>query len=211
MEKNNRAQRVIAGVLTVLFLATICGFGLYGVLKNPKAVFNSVRFHKAKEYLAQSSYNGEPIIYLVPSSGNVYNIAMAVIPQLEAIGLKVELQVVDNGSHNSMRNDPATGHDIGGWIAQQRNDNPVLHTTYVSGTVGWWTSDAKTAAINKMRSTPTGSAESIAAYEDFLQAVVDEVPYIIMGRADTYLYRWPEVEMNFEGSTIYYWNSYFTD
>ena len=166
---------------------------------------------KAKEYLAQSSYNGEPIIYLVPSSGNVYNVAMAVIPQLEAIGLNIELQIVDSGSHNSMRNDPATGHDIGGWIAQQRNDNPVLHTTYVSGTVGWWTSDAKTAAISTMRSTPTGSAESIAAYEDFLQAVVDEVPYIIMGRADTYLYRWPEVEMNFEGSTIYYWNSYFTD
>jgi len=52
MENKNRAQSVIAGVLTVLFLVTVCGFGLYGVMKDPKAVYNSVRFHKAKEYLA---------------------------------------------------------------------------------------------------------------------------------------------------------------
>lgn len=58
MEKNtqqpqySRAQRIVASVLTVLFLATVCGFGVYGILKDPKAILNSVRFHKAKAYLA---------------------------------------------------------------------------------------------------------------------------------------------------------------
>ena len=52
MEKSGRVQRAVAGVLTVLFLATVCGFGAYGVLKDPKGVINSVRFHKAKTYLA---------------------------------------------------------------------------------------------------------------------------------------------------------------
>ena len=52
MEKNERVQRVVAGVLAALFLATVCGFGLYGVLKDPMGVINSVRFHKAKTYLA---------------------------------------------------------------------------------------------------------------------------------------------------------------
>lgn len=51
-KKTSRAQRVTAGVLTVLFLAVVCGFGLYGVLEDPMGVINSVRFHKAKFYLA---------------------------------------------------------------------------------------------------------------------------------------------------------------
>ena len=172
--------------------------------------WNVADLEKAKAYLAQSNYNGETIYWLTPSSGNYYNVAMSVIPQLEAIGIKAELQIVDSGSHTSMRGKPETGHDIGGWIAQQRADNPVLHSTYVTSSQGWWKSDAKDAAIATMKSTPTGSAESIAAYEDFLQAVVDECPYVILGRADTLMYRWPEVTTDFNGSIIYYWNSYLT-
>lgn len=48
----SRAQKIVAGVLTVLFLTTVVGFGLYGILSNPSAVYNSVRFHKAKSFLA---------------------------------------------------------------------------------------------------------------------------------------------------------------
>ena len=58
MQKNSRQtestrlQRIIAGVLTVLFLGIVVGFGAYGVLSNPSGIWNSVRFHKAKAYLA---------------------------------------------------------------------------------------------------------------------------------------------------------------
>lgn len=163
----------------------------------------------AKKYLAQSNYNGEPIVYLTPSSGNVYNVAMAIIPQLEAIGLNIELKIVDSGSHTAMRKDPATGHDIGGWIVGQ-NETAPTHTSYVTGTAaGWWTNDVKTEALKELETNPIGSEKSVAAYKSILQAVADEVPYIVMGRADTYLYRWPEVVTDFNGSTIYYWNSYF--
>ncbi|MBR6575278.1 MAG: hypothetical protein IKK61_09860, partial [Clostridia bacterium] len=166
----------------------------------------------AKQYLAQSSYNGEPIVYLVHSSGNFYNAAMAIVPQLEEIGLNIELMVVDNGSHSALRKDPATGHDIGCWEVQKREDNPVLHSTFVTGTQGWWSSDAKDAALNVMRHTPTGSAESIAAYEDYLDAVIDECPYILFGHPTGVTYNWPEVERNQKGQVnYYYWNSYFVD
>lgn len=50
--ESTRLQRIIAGVLTVLFLVGITGFGAYGVLSNPSGIWNSVRFHKAKAYLA---------------------------------------------------------------------------------------------------------------------------------------------------------------
>ena len=166
----------------------------------------------AKEYLAKSSYNGEPIVYLVHSSGAFYNAAMAVIPQLEEIGLNIELMVVENGSHSAMRKDPATGHDIGCWEVQKRVENPVLHSTFVTGSQGWWKSDAKDAALSVMKSTPTGSAESIAAYEDYLDAVIDECPYILFGHPTGIGYKWPEVVHDYKGQVnYYYWNTYIND
>ena len=47
----SRVQQIVAAVLTVLFLVSVVGFGAYGILKNPKQVLNSVRFHKAKSFL----------------------------------------------------------------------------------------------------------------------------------------------------------------
>lgn len=57
MEKNSqqpttRLQKVIAGILAALFLITVTVFGVCGLLKDPSAVLNSVRFHKAKKFLA---------------------------------------------------------------------------------------------------------------------------------------------------------------
>lgn len=48
----SRVQRVVACVITVIFLACVAGFGLYGILSDPSGIYNSVRFHKAKAYLA---------------------------------------------------------------------------------------------------------------------------------------------------------------
>lgn len=47
----SRVQRIVAGVLTVLFLATVTLFGVSGILKNPSGILSSLRFHKAKKYL----------------------------------------------------------------------------------------------------------------------------------------------------------------
>ena len=164
---------------------------------------------KAKEYLAAAGYNGEPIVYLTHATGNFYKAAMAVIPMLESAGMKVELLTVDNGSHTAMRKDPATGHDIGCWEVQKTDENPVLHSTFVTGSQGWWTSPAKDAAIAIMKTTPTGSAESVAAYNDYLQAVVDEVPYILFGHLVGYSWTTSDYVSQMVGQTNYYWNDYF--
>jgi len=164
---------------------------------------------KAKEYLAAAGYNGEPIVYLTHASGNFYKAAMAVVPMLEAAGMKIELLVVDNGSHTAMRKDPATGHDIGCWEVQKNETNPVLHSTFVTGTQGWWSSPAKDAAIAVMKTTPTGSAESVAAYNDYLDAVVEECPYILFGHLVGYSWCSGDYVSAMVGQTNYYWNDYF--
>ena len=191
----------------------------YSVLKSNAAYAsnmmeeNEYNIHdvaKAKEYLAKANYNGEPIVYLTHASGNFYRGAMAIVPMLEAAGMKIELLVVDNGSHTAMRKDPATGHDIGCWEVQKNEENPVLHSTFVTGTQGWWTrSDAKNAAIEIMKTTPTGSPESVAAYNDYLQAVVDEVPYVLFGHLVGFTWTQSDIVYDCNGQTIYYWNDYF--
>ena len=166
---------------------------------------------KAKEYLAQSSYNGEPIVWLCHASGSFFKSAMAVVPVLESIGLKMELMVVDNGSHTAMRKDYKTGYDIGGWEVQKNEENPVLHSTFVNGSVGWWHSPARDTAVDIMKTTPTGSAESIAAYNDFLQAVVDECPYFLFGQFLSFLWTSSDYVKDMNGQTHYFWNSYFAN
>ena len=168
---------------------------------------------KAKEYLAKSNYKGEEIVYLVNSGGgNFYKAAMAAIPAMESIGLKVNLWVVDTGSHGGIRKDPKGGHDIGCWEVQKNVEKPVLHGTFDTGTQGWWSSPAKDAAIAIMQTTPTGSPESVKAYNDYLDAVIDECPYILFGHPMGQLAQRENVERNTVGQmNYYYWNSYFTD
>ena len=167
---------------------------------------------KAMAYMAQANYDGTPIKYLTPGSGAFYNGAMAIIPMMESIGLKVELMVVDSGSHGAVRKDPAGGHDIGCWEVQKNEENPVLQSTFVTGTQGWWSSPAKEAAIATMKSTPTGSAESVAAYNDYLDAVIDECPYILFGHPIGQLAQRDNVVRDTVGQrNYYYWNTYFSE
>ena len=162
----------------------------------------------AKEYLQKANYNGEPIVWLVPANNNMYTIAMGAIPQLEAVGIKIDLMVVDSGSHSNLCKDPKTGHDIGAWNVQKVDVNPVLHSTIVTGTNGWWSSDAKTAAIQKMQTNPTGSAASIEGYKEWCQAVVDEVPFLLFGHVINYNFVKSDLVWDVEGAVEYYWNIY---
>ena len=167
---------------------------------------------KAKAYLAAANYDGTPIVYLTHASGNFYNAAMAAIPMMEAAGMKVELMAVDNGSHSAMRKDPATGHDIGCWEVQKNTENPVLHSTFVTGTQGWWSHPVKDETIAIMKTTPSGSAESVAAYEKYTQLVIDECPYILFGNPTGTVYYQSNVEWATTGQmNYYYWNFYFKE
>ena len=167
---------------------------------------------KAEAYMKAANYDGTPIKYLVTSSGAFYNAAMAIIPAMESIGLKVELMVLDGGSHVDIRKDPKGEHDIGCWEVQKNTENPVLHSTFVTGTQGWWSSPVKEEAIAIMKTTPTGSAESVAAYTKYTQAVIDECPYILFGNGTGSAWSQANVVRNTTGQMNYYfWNTYFTE
>ena len=176
-----------------------------------QAEWNIADKELAKEYLAKTDYNGEPIKWLVSAGSGFYRAAMAAIPMLEEVGINVELMSVDSGSHGAMRGDPATGHDIGAWETQKGIANPYESASLVVGsTNGWWTNDKKTELLNIMATTPTGNPASIQAYKDMCELIADQVPWIGFGTAISSTYTQPNVELNYQGITSYYWNTYFT-
>ena len=163
----------------------------------------------AKSYLAKTNYNGEPIVWLVNPNGNFYRAAMAAIPMLEEVGIKIDLRVVDAGSHSSMRADPATGHDIGAWENQKGLANPYECGSMTGQTTGWWSNDKKTELLEIMRTNPTGSEASIQAYKDLCYLITEEVPWVGFGTHISSTYTQPNVELNYQGPHSYYWNTYF--
>ena len=164
----------------------------------------------AKEYLAKTDYNGEPIKWLVSSGSAYYRAAMAAIPMLEEVGINIDLWAVDGGSHGGLRADPNAGHDIGAWETQKAVANPVTQSTLVAGTVaGWWENDKKTELITTMQNNPTGSDASVAAYEEFCHLLTDEVPWIGFCTGITKSYTTADLQLNYEGVYAYYWNAYF--
>ena len=175
-----------------------------------QAEWNIADKELAKQYLAKTNYKGEPIVWLVSANGGFYRAAMAAIPMLEEVGIKVELQVVDSGAHGALRGDPANGHDIGAWETQKAIANPYESASLVVGsTNGWWTNDKKTELLDILATTPTGNPVSIQAYKDMCELIADQVPWIGFGTAISSTYTQPNVELNYQGITGYYWNTYF--
>ncbi|MBO5517368.1 MAG: hypothetical protein J6A42_04680 [Firmicutes bacterium] len=164
----------------------------------------------ARKYLAESGYDGEEVVLLASADTAFYRQAMAIIPQLEEIGINVRLWTVDSGSHSGLRADPASGFDIGSWENQKALANPLECVSMVTGTFGgWWTNDKKTELLDRMYASKTGSPESIEAYKEFCELLADEVPWIGFCTAITNKFTAGNLELNSEGTTTYYWNSYF--
>ena len=164
----------------------------------------------AKQYLAQSNYNGEEITWLCSAGSAYYRIANIAIPMLEEIGIKVKLWACESGSHGTLRNDPASDYDIGAFEEQKAVTNPTRADLWVLGNVvGWWDSDKRDELVQTMSTTLTGSAESVQAYKDFCQLVADEVPWIAFGHNKTTVFAQPDVVYDYQGIEAYHWNCYF--
>jgi len=50
--KNTQVQRIVALVLTALFIPVIFSFGVYSVVDAPYGAYDSLRFHRAEKFLA---------------------------------------------------------------------------------------------------------------------------------------------------------------
>jgi len=176
------------------------------VIKNTE--WNIANKELAKEYLAKSGYNGETIIWMCAQSASFYTAAIPAIQMLEEIGIKIELKLVDAGSHSTLRNDPSSGYHIGAWEVQKAIENP-LRSTMVFSVQGWFEHETKNKLLATLRTQVSGSAESIATYQEYAEFLADNVPWIAFGELLTVRYAVAKLELNYQGVHAYYWNSYF--
>ena len=173
---------------------------------------NSFNLEDAKEYLAASGYAGQTITWICADSDSYYKLSLPASQMLQDIGENVDLQVHEVAAYEQEFIDPTAHFDICARENQKPSINPMLSDRYVSGNVtGWWESEARTAALDKLSTSVAGSPESIAAFEDFCQAVADEVPYIIAFELGTPCYYSEHTVPDRAGINYYVWNSYFTD
>lgn len=173
---------------------------------------NNFDLELAKQYLADSGYNGETVTWICAESDSYYRLSLPASQMLQSIGVNVDLQVHEVATYEQEYVDPTADFDICARENQKPIFNPMLSDRYVSGNVtGWWESEARTAALEKLATTESGSPESVAAFEEFCQAVADEVPYIIAVEFGTPCFYSAHTVPDRQGINVYWWNSYFND
>lgn len=163
---------------------------------------------KAKEYLEASGYNGETIRWWCADSDSYYTTALPASENLKAIGVNVELSLMDVTTYEASYNDPnCADFDICCRETQKSYLHPLL-SQFVSGYL-LWDSPERTEIIERLGSTAAGSEESIQAFTDFCTLLDDQVPYIILGDFGTVCWYSANMIPDRQGVDMYWWNSYF--
>ena len=144
-----------------------------------KDEYNKKSPEQAKALLKEAGYKGEPVRWLTTKEYSYnYNFALATKPQLEAVGLKVDLQLVDWATLIQRRAKPelfdvfVTGHDT--------PNHPLLQPFMSPTWPGWWDTPEKTRLYNELFAE-TDDRKAQALVEDMERLVMKEVPYVKIG------------------------------
>lgn len=135
---------------------------------------------KVKEYLAASSYKGEPIRWLVASEQYQKHFLTAVTAsqQLEAFGINVEIQESPMASYIQSRADATKMDAFSSFLPTYVDPTSIayLNATYP----GFWTDPEKLELMAKLAST-IDPAERKAIFEKVHALAYDQFPFIKYG------------------------------
>jgi len=144
-----------------------------------KDEYNKKDPDQAKALLKEAGYKGEPVRWLTTKEYSyLYAFALATKPQLEAVGMKVDLQLVDWATLVQRRAKPelydifVTGHDT--------PNHPLLQPFMSPTWPGWWDTPEKTRLYNGIFAEPDDK-KAQALIEDMERLVMKEVPYVKIG------------------------------
>ncbi len=144
-----------------------------------KGEYNKKDPDQAKALLKEAGYKGEPVRWLTTKEYSYnYNFALATKPQLEAVGMKVDLQLVDWATLIQRRAKAelwdifVTGHDT--------PNHPVLMPFMNPTWPGWWDTPEKNKLYNDLFAE-VDDKKANALVEDMERLVMKEVPYVKIG------------------------------
>ena len=169
--------------------------------------YNHPDLDKAKALLAESSYNGEKLVYLTTKDYDYfYTTALLAADMMRKIGIDVELQVVDNATLNDLRDQPDQYSIFSCGLTAK--DDPTQIAFIASDTWGGdYASEGKTELLNRLSTTP-GDAERIAIWAEFGELLYEEVPVITFGERRNCVIAQNNVHNIFEGTRKFYWNTW---
>lgn len=141
-----------------------------------KELYNSPNPDEAKSLLKQAGYKGEPIRWLSTKDyAWNYNTALTIKGQLEAIGMKVDLQVSDWGTLVGRRGKPElwdvfmTGHE--GYT------HPILQPFLDANWAGFWASAEKDRIVGALIAE-TDEKKAFALIQDLQNLAYKEAAFI---------------------------------
>ncbi len=173
-----------------------------------KGEYNKKDPDQAKALLKQAGYKGEPIRWLATKEYSYnYAFALATKPQLEAVGFKVDLQVVDWATLIQRRAKPelsdlfVTGHDT--------PNHPLLQPYMNPAWPGWWDSPEKTKIYDALFAE-TDDKKAQALVDDMERLVMKEVPYVKIGEYFALRAARKEFQGYVNPVHFYFWNCWLT-
>lgn len=126
------------------------------------------------QYLEEAGYDGTPVRWLTTQDDlGDYNSAVVMQQQLESAGFTVELIVVDEATLATSRNEEE-GWDVWNGAFILRTDPTLLQYLSSCDYSGWWCSDAKEEAFERLL-TEVDFEARFAAFEDLQRLFYEEV------------------------------------
>ena len=106
-------------------------------LEGGRELYNQKNAAKAKKLLQQAGYAGQPVRWITTKEYQwMYKNALVATQQLEAVGFKVDLQVVDWATLVQRRNKPEVWDVFSTGITF--NPEPAFSTAAACDWPGWW-------------------------------------------------------------------------
>jgi peptide/nickel transport system substrate-binding protein len=157
------------------------GYFAYEDDKTGADVFNHPDAARAKALMAEAGYSGAPLVWLTTKNyAWMYNLALVGKSQLEAVGFKVDLQVMDWATLVQRRSQPEAWDIFQTGMTGPRAVPTSLVSVVSSGWPGWWSNPSMLEALKKFH-VVVSLAERKAAWSEIQRLFYEDVPAVKAG------------------------------
>jgi peptide/nickel transport system substrate-binding protein len=168
--------------------------------------YNQKNKAKARQLLKEAGYSGQPVRWVTTKEYEwMYNTALMASQQMEDVGFKVDLQVVDWATLVQRRNKPelfdvfSTGFTLGA--------DPAIATSVQCNWPGWWCNEEKDKLLAEM-ARETDPKKRKALIDKVQTIFYDDVGRIKFGDYFTLDVTRKEVRGFKPGPYLYFWNTW---